>query len=353
VPGLTTERDVLLALESGRAEPVYLLVGDDEVGKTRVLDALAALVPGPDRAFGLQDLYANEVGVVDVVAAVRTLALLGGRRIVVLHRAELWLKGRGRASGEDEPDARGPVADDAGEPSGSMAALEEYVASPVVENCLAIVAADVNRSTRLAKLLLKHAAVVEFWGLKTDREVRGRDLEDALRRAQRFVEGRVREAGLAIAPDAIEPLVEHAGTDIATLRNDVDLVITYCLGRKAVTADDVAAVVSGAVSLDDFAVTRAIERGNAAEALRQVALALDGGSSPYAMLGQLGWFVRSVLPRLSPGRVPGAVEALFRTDQAMKSSGGDPRVLLERLVVVLCGETGRRAGTARPDLRGR
>jgi DNA polymerase III delta subunit len=210
-----------------------------------------------------------------------------------------------------------------------------------------------NRATRLSKLLLKHGTVVEFWGLKTDRESRGRDVEDALRRAQRFVEVRIREAGLTITLDAIEPLLEHAGTDISTLRNDLDLVITYCAGRSVVTGGDVAAVVSGAVSLDDFAVTRAIERGNAAEALRQVVLALDGGSSPFAMLGQLGWFVRSVLPRVAPSRVPQAVEALFRTDQAMKSSGGDPRVLLERLVVVLCGEADRRAGSARPGLRGR
>jgi len=34
--------------------------------------------------------------------------------------------------------------------------------------------------------------------------------------------------------------------------------------------------------------------------------------------------------------VPAAVEALFRTDLELKSSGGDPRVLLERLVVDLC-----------------
>jgi hypothetical protein len=38
----------------------------------------------------------------------------------------------------------------------------------------------------------------------------------------------------------------------------------------------------------------------------------------------------------APNRVPAAVEALFRTDLDLKSSGGDPRVLLERLVVDLC-----------------
>ena len=34
--------------------------------------------------------------------------------------------------------------------------------------------------------------------------------------------------------------------------------------------------------------------------------------------------------------MPPAIEALFRTDLDLKSSGGDPRVLLERLVVELC-----------------
>jgi hypothetical protein len=35
--------------------------------------------------------------------------------------------------------------------------------------------------------------------------------------------------------------------------------------------------------------------------------------------------------------VPAAVDALLRTDLALKYSGGDPQVLLERLVVDLCG----------------
>jgi DNA polymerase III delta subunit len=59
------------------------------------------------------------------------------------------------------------------------------------------------------------------------------------------------------------------------------------------------------------------------------------------ILGQLGWFVRDKLSNADPRRIPAAIEALFRTDLDLKSSGGDPRVLLERLVVELCGGTGR------------
>ena len=41
-------------------------------------------------------------------------------------------------------------------------------------------------------------------------------------------------------------------------------------------------------------------------------------------------------------QAPAAVQAVFRTDQDMKSSGGEPRVLLERLVMELCGPPRRR-----------
>ena len=69
---------------------------------------------------------------------------------------------------------------------------------------------------------------------------------------------------------------------------------------------------------------------------------IDGGllsdiDSRFDRLGQLAWVVRN---RIAPGRVARAVDALFRTDEAVKSSAGDPRVLLERLVVELCGVGG-------------
>jgi len=63
---------------------------------------------------------------------------------------------------------------------------------------------------------------------------------------------------------------------------------------------------------------------------------MDAGAVAYMILGQLGWFVRDKLSGVDPRRVPKAVDALFRADLDLKSSGGDPKVLLERLVVELC-----------------
>ena len=79
-------------------------------------------------------------------------------------------------------------------------------------------------------------------------------------------------------------------------------------------------------------------------ALRELGLALERGAVPYMVLGQLAWVARARLP---PQRIPGAVDAVFRTDLALKRSSGDPRILLERLVVDLCGTPGERAGSRR------
>ena len=94
---------------------------------------------------------------------------------------------------------------------------------------------------------------------------------------------------------------------------------------------------------DDWAMTNAIEAGDAAEALRQLALMLDAGTPPEKILGQLGWLVRSRFPQNPSADLESAVASLFRTDLDLKRSAGDPRVLLERLIVELCaGKRGRR-----------
>ena len=60
---------------------------------------------------------------------------------------------------------------------------------------------------------------------------------------------------------------------------------------------------------------------------------------PVMIMGQLRWAAE----KLSGPRLRHGIEALFRTDLALKSSGGDSRVLLERLVVELCPPRVRRS----------
>ncbi|MBA2257519.1 MAG: hypothetical protein H0W18_01350, partial [Acidobacteria bacterium] len=163
------------------------------------------------------------------------------------------------------------------------------------------------------------------------------DLRDAARTAEQLVRKAVLDARQQIDASAATLIAYRAGTDIARLRGDVERLLLYAAGKPRISLQDVEEVVSGETTQDDWAITNAISRGDTAEALRQLGMALDAGGVSYQILGQLAWFVRERFPAGDPRRIRPAVEALFRTDLDLKSSGGDPRVLLERLVVELCG----------------
>jgi DNA polymerase III subunit delta len=252
---------------------------------------------------------------------------MSDRRVVIVLRAERILKPK-RRGGEEE------LLPGAEEPPANTDILDAYVKTPVPETTLVFVATDVDRTRRLYKTLLKQATIVECWGLKGARD--GGDLRQAARQAEMLVRQAVAQTGQAIDPGAVRLIAARAGTDIARLRGDIDRLLLYTTGNSRISLDDVHQVVSGETAQDDWAVTTAIQRGDSAEALKQIALSMDSGGVPYKILGQLGWFVREKLSGTDPRRVPAAVEALFRTDLDLKSSGGDPRVLLERLVVELC-----------------
>ena len=196
-------------------------------------------------------------------------------------------------------------------------------------------ASDIDRTRRLSKALLKQATIVECWGLKQSKDAKV-NLWQVAKQAEQLVRQAVTNAGQQIDQAAARLVAERAGADISRLRGDVDRLLLYAAGKPRITVADAREVVSSETAQDDWAVTTAIQRGDTAEALRQLGLSLESGAVPFMILGQLACFVREKLATIDARRVRPAIEAVFRTDLDMKSSGGDTRVLLERLVAELC-----------------
>jgi DNA polymerase-3 subunit delta len=316
----------------GTLDPVYLILGDDEAEMSGLASEISSVVEDELRAFNVERIYASDKSATpaSIAEAARVFPMMSTRRIVLVLRAEKILK----------PKRRGK-SDDAGNDDGSGAgsdpdALEAYVKSPEPLTTLVFVAADVDRTRRLYKALQKQATIVECWGLKGSKDARV-DLRQAARQAEQLVRHAVTAAGQQIDAAASRLVAERAGTDITRLRGDLDRLLLYAAGKSRITLADAQEIVSAESAQDDWAVTSAIQRGDAVGALRHLGLSLESGAVPFMVLGQLAWFVREKLPALDPRRVRPAIEALFRTDLDLKSSGGDPRVLLERLVVELCG----------------
>ena len=314
-------------IKSGSVDPIYLLLGEDDVEKSALAAEFADLVDEGLRAFNVERISGGEMttgerladGVAALVAAARTLPMMVPRRVVTVTQAESIL------APKRESEAATRALDD----------LEALLKAPEPLTTIVFVAGAVDKRGRMYKLLAKRATVVECGAIEDQAD------------AERWIQTRVRAAGSEIDPAAARRLAEHVGADIRRLRGDVDRLLLYAMGQPRISVDDVREILGPEALKDDWAMTGAIEAADGGEAVRQLALMLDTGAPPEKILGQLGWLVRTKFPIVAPARLPAAVAALFRTDLDLKRSAGEPRILLERLVVELClrplgaGQAGR------------
>jgi DNA polymerase-3 subunit delta len=323
---ILTPSAVRQQIAAGATDPIYLLQGEDDVEKSGLATEFTEIVEDGLRAFNVERIHASDMttgdkiadGVASIIDAVRTLPMMAPRRVVIVMQAEALLVPKR----ESEAAAR------------ALEELEALFERPEPLTTLVLVAAPLDRRTKMWKLLQKHATIVEC-GV----------IED-LAAAQQWVRARAAKEGVEIEPAAARLLGELAGFppqardkgprgDVARLRGEVDRLLLYTLGERKITVDDARQVVGPAVLQDDWAIANAIEAGQAKEALRQLALTLDAGAPPEKILGQLAYVVRAKFPAIAAGEVQSAVDAVFRTDLDLKRSAGDARVLLERLVVEL------------------
>jgi DNA polymerase-3 subunit delta len=317
---VATPASVHRQIASGSLDSVYLVLGDDEHEKSELASEFEGAVDEGLRAFNVERFRGGDSSVGTILDAARTLPMMAPRRLVIVLRADRGLEPkRDSAAATREADA-----------------LVAFVDDPPEHTTLVLVADKVDERRRVTKRLLSKATVVRCGVLET--------VEDA----QRWIRARMTAEQGQMSADAVRSLSQRVGPDIVRLRDSLERLMLFADGRE-ISPEDVIDVVGPAVAHDDWAVTREIERGAAAPALRELGVTLESGAVPHMVLGQLAWVARSRLPA---ARVPSAIDAVFRTDRALKQSGGEPRVLLERLVVELCGGgTGDRRDSRRARRR--
>jgi DNA polymerase III delta subunit len=200
--------------------------------------------------------------------------------------------------------------------------LEAYIERPEPMTTLVFVSGPLDANRRVVKLLRKHADVVDCGSLENPRE------------AAMWVTRRLEKDELQIEPKALSLLLNTTGLSLGRIRAEVEKLVLYAAGESTVTAAHVKDLVIPQNEPGEvFALMDAIRDANAASALREVSALIDAGIQPPMILGQL----RAATIKLRPdARVTKGLEAVFRTDVAIKSSAGTPQHLLECLVVELC-----------------
>ncbi len=297
-------------LASGDIGPLYVLVGDDDAEKSSVAAEFTDTVDEGLRAFNVDRFYGGDVRMDDVLDAANTLPMMAPRRVVVILEAEKLLVPKRESEAAQE----------------ALERLEAFLKAPSPAATVVFVCGALDLRRRVVKLLIRESQVVNTGSI-----------EDAAG-AELWVKTRAARDRVNLESGAVRALVQRAGLDIVRLRAGLERVALYAIGQPTVTAEDVRQVMpAGPQAQEDFGIANAIREADVAGALRQLALSLDAGAVPFMVLGQLRW----VAEKLPPQRIQAGIDAVFRTDLALKSSGGDPRILLERLVVELCGSAGR------------
>lgn len=294
-------------IASGALEPLYVLVGEDDAEKSAVAAEFADVIDEGLRAFNVDRLYGGEAKVDDLIQASATLPMMASRRIVLILEAEKLLIPKRESKAAEEDQER----------------LEAFLEHPPGHATVVFVCGPLDARRRVVKLLIKQSNVVDCGTIGDDAD------------AERWVKTRAAKIGAPLDAGAVRALVHRAGTDIVRLRSGLERVALYALGQAAITADEVKQAVPAAPDGPaEWGIANAVGRNDVREALRELHASLDAGDVPVKVLGQL----RIAAEKVSARRLPDAIDALMRTDLALKSSGGDPRMLLERLVVELCEE---------------
>jgi DNA polymerase-3 subunit delta len=298
-------------LAAQETDPLYVLVGADNLEKSAVASDFAEMVEEDLRPFNVERIYGGETKVDALIDAGSTLPMMAARRVIVVTEAEKLLVPKRESKAAEAEQER----------------LEAFIQTPPAHATIVFVCGPLDLRRRVIKLLLKVAHVVDCGSIETEAD------------AQRWVKARAAREHVNLEPAAAAELVARAGLDLVRLRAGFDRVTLYAMGQAAITVDDVRqAVTAGPEAQADWGIANAIQRNDVREALRELGLAFDSGDVAVKILGQ----IRIAAEKLPARRLAPAMDALFRTDIALKSSGGDSRILLERLVVEMCAEARRR-----------
>jgi DNA polymerase-3 subunit delta len=321
--------EVRKQIDSGKTAPLYLLEGDDLQSRHDLAVEFAALVDQGLQAFNVQTFYANEAAnagtrdqlIGDLLGAARTLPMMAPRRVLLVHEAEKLLSPR---KGKDD-DGEVPAGGSAGKRKKSLTPLEEleqYVQSPEPMTTLVFVAGALDGNRRLVKLIRKHAVSVDCGTFDSPAE------------ATRWIKARLENDGLAIEPRAVTGLLAATGKNLGRLRAELDKLVLYVAGEKVVTAQHVRDLTTPSDEPGQGpAVGSAIRDGDLKLALRELTTMLDAGTPYLPILGQIRWAAGLLRP---DHRARRALDLVLETDIALKSSAGEPRFLIEKLVIELC-----------------
>lgn len=244
-----------------RIHPVYAVVGHDRLLCGEALARILANIGDDMDETGPVRLDGSAVGPADVLDEVRTMSLLGARRVVIV---------------ED--------ADDLMSDAKHRKTIERYCEAPAETGSLIFLFGSLPSNRRIYKIIAKTGEIC------TCETPKGAS-------ASAWVRDRARRVyGKGIAAQAVAMLRDRLGDESGMLDAELSKLTDYIGGRSEIAVADVTALTGRTREEKVFGVINAVADGNAESALEQweQVLATDRAAPGRAIAG-LAWAVRSLM----------------------------------------------------------
>jgi DNA polymerase-3 subunit delta len=252
-----------------KRQQVYVLAGDEDFLKRRVMAILQLLILGEaDPSFALSTYSGDKAEFSAIRSELETLPFLSDRRLVVVDQADPFV-------------------------TKYRQTLEKYVPEPAAAGVLVLDVKSWPTNTKLAKLVPEAATIVckapaayklTSWCVEWCRTTYGKKLSSA----------------------AAELLVELVGPQMGLLDSELDKLSIYANDRPGIELNDVDALVGRSRSANVFKIMEAVGDGKPGEALNILSELFEEGESPMMILGALGAQLRrlGMAARLNKRGVP-------------------------------------------------
>jgi DNA polymerase-3 subunit delta len=327
-------QDFLSSLKQHKISPLYLFYGEEEFLIQEALDLIidAVVEPGA-RDFNFNVLYCRDTSASAIVSIAQTLPFMSERRLVIAKEVDAL-----KAADLEE--------------------LIPYLNDPAPSTCLVLVS-NVGRYEKKSVIsaVESHGGAIRFYPL-LDREIVG------------WIESRARSLGLAIQHEASQYLWQTIGNDLQKIKNELEKVKIHLQDRKTITFDDVKTVVGDFREYSSFDLAAALGQKNTEKALLILSRLLQEGEAPVGLLGSVAWNFRRLLQakameaagisadeimkkqrvifhqarsfkeqmrRYTIDELRETFTVMLAADRALKSSGLNGRLVLERMIFKLCG----------------
>lgn len=234
-------------IEARRFKPVYLLMGEESYFIDALTEKLADSILNPtERAFNQIMVYGRDTDGATIAAYCRQVPMMGGYTVIIVKEAQAMPQ---------------------------LEQLAAYASKPLESTVLVICHKEKSADKRQAlyKSCLANGVVFE--------SVRPRDYE-----IKDWLGGFVRQRGLVIDPSSVEMMINHMGTDISRISNELNkLLVSLPENNRRITPVEIETYIGISKEFNNFELCRAVAVKDISRALK-IADHLSANPKEYPLL---------------------------------------------------------------------